>query len=405
MKILFINSLYSPHIGGGAEITLQSLVEGLKFRGHQVSVLSTGPNRGLIKDVVNGVSVYRAEVKNFYWNNTRESRSRWIRMGWHWRDRYNGQMRKYVKDVIERERPDLVCTHNLTNWSISVWDEITAAEIPIVQVLHDFYLKCVRSNQFARGQSCDGHCSECGCMRRRHAAATNAVRAVVGVSDFVLREFKKDGFFEEVPKYVIHNARRIANSRAERPLKEGGPVRFGYIGTLARQKGVEWLLEQFSILNGNASLTIAGSGKGDYADKLKNKVSDPRVRFVGYMDSATFFSEIDVCIVPSIWSEPLGMVAIEACAHGIPVIAASSGGLPEIIRDGENGLLCTSAIPDSLSMSMKTLCDDHALRVHLAKNARDSVSSMIDIDRMLDCYENLFQLDILKNSELGTISS
>ncbi|MCS2571544.1 hypothetical protein NXX61_13760 [Bacteroides ovatus] len=65
MTILFINTLYSPHIGGGAEVICQEQVEGFQRRGYTVSVLTTSPNLGLCQEDVNGITVYRAGIKNF----------------------------------------------------------------------------------------------------------------------------------------------------------------------------------------------------------------------------------------------------------------------------------------------------------------------------------------------------
>jgi glycosyltransferase involved in cell wall biosynthesis len=68
MNILFINSLYHPYIGGGAEIILKNLVEGLYRKGHQVTVLTTGHESGRHEEQVNGIRVIRLGIKNIYWH-------------------------------------------------------------------------------------------------------------------------------------------------------------------------------------------------------------------------------------------------------------------------------------------------------------------------------------------------
>src|SRR3546814_9130954 len=84
--------------------------------------------------IQDGVRVYRANLANSYWHYTQQRPSRVARLGWHYRDRYNRDMRCHVREVIAREQPDIVVCNNLTGWSISAWDEITAAGLPIVQV-------------------------------------------------------------------------------------------------------------------------------------------------------------------------------------------------------------------------------------------------------------------------------
>jgi glycosyltransferase involved in cell wall biosynthesis len=102
-----------------------------------------------------------------------------------------------------------------------------------------------------------------------------------------------------------------------------------------------------------------------------------------------------VAIVPSIWNEPFGLVAVEACAHSVPVIASARGGLPEIIQDGVNGLLCDPDEPQTLGLAMLQLYRDPQLRERLAAQARDSVEHLLDQERMLDSYQQLF-LDVLQ---------
>src|SRR5690606_36848540 len=114
--------------------------------------------------------------------------------------------------------------------------------------------------------------------------------------------------------------------------------------------GIEWLIEQFQSLHIDASLLIAGRGKNDYEEKLRSLSRHPKISFLGYVRSADFFQMIDVLVVPSLWKEPLGMVAIEALANNLPVIAYKSGVLEETVRDGVNGLFCNATHPDSLGL-------------------------------------------------------
>jgi len=387
MKILFLHSLYAPHIGGGAEIVVRQLAEGLQRRGCVVTVLATGPEAGLQEEVLEGVRIYRAGLDNVYWHFTQSRPNRLLRLGWHYRDRYNRSMRRHVRTVIDRERPDLVICNNLTGWSISAWDEISAAGLPIVQVLHDLYLLCPKDTMFNKGRSCERQCGMCSVFRQPHAAASAQVAAVVGVSRFVLDRLTAHGYFGRASQHVVHNC---IDSSASAPAKprphHSGLLRFGYIGTLSENKGVSWLVEQFQALSIDASLSIAGRGKLDYETTVKALADPSKVKFVGYQPSERFMREIDVLVIPSIWAEPFGLVAVEACAQGLPIIATNMGGLPEIIQDNLNGLLCSPADPDSLGRTILKMYLDSRLRQRLSVQARNSVAAFLNTEGMLDQY-------------------
>ncbi|WP_313089589.1 glycosyltransferase family 4 protein [Pseudomonas sp.] len=387
MKILIVHSLYAPHIGGGAEIVVRQLAEGLQARGCNVVVLATGPEAGLNPEHVDNVLVYRAGLENFYWHFTQAKPNRLLRLGWHYRDRYNRGMRKPLREVIAHEEPDLVLCNNLVGWSISAWDEIRAAGLPIVQVLHDLYLLCPKDTMFAKGRSCARQCGLCAAFRRQHAQASDQVSAVIGVSHFVLQRIAAEGFFGQASQHVVHNCIEGGASPATPPRPaHGGPLRFGYIGTLSENKGLSWLVEQFQALSIDATLHIAGRGKLDYEATLCELADPARVRFLGYQPSERFMREIDVLVVPSIWAEPFGLVAVEGCARHLPIIATDRGGLPEIIQDNVNGLLCSPDDPDSLGRALLRLYLDGDLRQRLAAGARDSVAAFLDTQRMLDQY-------------------
>ncbi|MCQ3000997.1 glycosyltransferase family 4 protein [Pseudomonas syringae] len=399
MKALFISSLYAPDIGGGAEIILQRTVEGLQQRGYQVAVLATGPQSGLVEETVNLVKVYRAGLRNFYWHFSAQRPGKLARLGWHLRDRYNAGMRDYVKQVIAQEKPDLVVCHNLTGWSVSAWDEITAAGLPIVQVLHDLYLLCPGSTMFSKGQSCKTQCGRCEHFRKGHEARSAQVNTVVGVSRYMLDTLQAQGYFKGARGYIVHNA----SPRPAIPIKvkslgppaKNAPLRFGYMGTLSEPKGLRWLIEQFQQLPIDATLQIAGRGQLDDEERFKALALSPKISFVGYQSPEDFYKQIDVAIVPSIWNEPFGMVAVEACSWSVPVIASRMGGLPEIIQDQFNGLLCSPDDPDSLGVAMLRLHQQPELLARLSAQARISVGALTDLQLMLDSYESILEQTLL----------
>jgi len=190
----------------------------------------------------------------------------------------------------------------------------------------------------------------------------------------------------------VYNCIDAGTSRSASPRPHhSGLLRFGYIGTLSENKGVSWLIEQFQALSIDATLQIAGRGKLDYEAKLKELADPTKVKLVGYQPSERFMRDIDVLVIPSIWAEPFGLVAVEGCAQDLPIIATDMGGLPEIIQNNVNGLLCSPSDPESLGRAMLRLYLDSDLRHRLSARARDSAAAFLDTERMLDQYETILR--------------
>jgi glycosyltransferase involved in cell wall biosynthesis len=387
MKILYINSLYSPFIEGGAEISLQLIVEGMKSLGHEVVVLSLMPDEGMKTEQINGVKVYRAGLKNVYWPYSKSKKNALSRLVWHYSDQSNEAMASLVANVIKEEKPNIVSCHNLAGWSAAVWKPIYQAGIPIVQVLHDLYLLCPNSNMFKNERSCEKQCLSCKFFRSQHAEISDQVSAVVGISKSILGRFVSSGYFKNALKEVIYNTREIPISPFPEKRESNQNIRFGYLGTLSRVKGLEWLIAQFKKLDFEASLKIAGKGDNTFEKQFQASANGAQVEFLGYVDSKEFFKSIDVLIVPSLWEEPLGMVAIEALANHVPVIANKRGGLQETVKDNVNGLYCYDSQPDTLGDAMRKLYEDPALHYRLSKGARNSIASILNPDRMIKEYE------------------
>ncbi len=391
MKILYLNNLYHPYIKGGAEISLQLLVEGMKSRGHEVLVVSYHPGEEVVLDEVNKIPVYRVPLKNLYWPYADQKPSTLLRLGWHFQDRDNPKMATTLTSILKREKPDIVSCHNLAGWSAAVWKSISGFGIPVVQVLHDLYLMCANSNMYKDGHPCTSQCFSCKVLRLGHPTKSAQVDAVVGISKSILDTFIEAGYFSNAHSSIIHNTRNIPNLGSPKHRLHGEKLKIGYLGTLSKIKGIEWLIKEFGRLEIDAELYLAGKGQERYEKELRQMSQDPRIMWMGQVNSAQFLESIDVLVVPSIWAEPLGMVAIEALAHHVPVIANKSGGLRETVQERVNGLFCHSDIPESLGDAILEIYKNPALYNKLSAAARDSVAEILDAERLLDAYEAVME--------------
>ena len=139
---------------------------------------------------------------------------------------------------------------------------------------------------------------------------------------------------------------------------DAGPV-IGMVGRLCPTKGADVLLWAASLLRGRwPGLQVVLVG-GDVGDGKHGRLLRARARelglaahFVGYRDDAArLLPALDVLAVPS-RAEPFGLVTVEALARGVPVVATSSGGSREIVRDGRDGLLVPPGDPEALAAAI-----------------------------------------------------
>jgi glycosyltransferase involved in cell wall biosynthesis len=139
-----------------------------------------------------------------------------------------------------------------------------------------------------------------------------------------------------------------------------------YVGRLVREKGVRDLIEAFAELRVlDTALMLVGDGAdrsklGSLAGSLG---VGGRVRFTGGVPNETaaaYLQHADVAVLPS-WYEERGRVLLEAMAAGTPVVATRTGGIPETVRDGENGLLVSPRDPRTLAATIHRLLSDERL--------------------------------------------
>lgn len=392
MKHLFIASLYAPHIIGGAELVMQAIVEHLARQGDEVCVLAMGPGPGLSRTEVNGVRVYRAGIRNLYFPWKQEQVPGWKRLLWHAVDSYNVLMKPYVRQVIESERPDVITCHNISGWSVAVWDVGAEFGVPVVQVLHDQYLLCPKTTMFGGSEPCRRQCVMCASMRLWHRRKSARLAAVVGVSRFVLEKLLRYGYFEHVSLTgVIHNAAAAApvdlddDSTAVRRT-----VTFGFIGALAPIKGIERLLEAFhQSAEEHWRLRVAGTGKQQYTERLKAAYGDGRIEFLGYTRHEDFFPGVDIVVVPSLWEETFPGVVIESLMNGVPVLASNRGGIPEIMTE-ESGVLFDPSRNGELERMMAVMASDCDRWRNRRSSVRRSAAGYTDSLRWIRQWKELY---------------
>jgi glycosyltransferase involved in cell wall biosynthesis len=204
---------------------------------------------------------------------------------------------------------------------------------------------------------------------------------VIAISEFVRTQMVRDGY-DASSIDMIHLPIRQVSPAAR---AEAGPPRVVYAGRLSPEKGVDWLLRALSRTTADAVLDVAGTG--DQEARLRALVAelglDGRVDFLGWRDEAgvdALMGRARAAVFPSVWHEPFGLVAVEAMAHGVPVIGSRVGGIPETVRDGHNGLLVEPNDVPGLAAAIDRLAADPALAARLGANGQRDAAERFGLD-------------------------
>ncbi|HDK26093.1 MAG TPA: glycosyltransferase family 1 protein [Candidatus Atribacteria bacterium] len=172
-----------------------------------------------------------------------------------------------------------------------------------------------------------------------------------------------------------------------------------FVGRLVHQKGIRFLLEAVSILQNKYKkyVKVAIVGGGPLEKELKKmceklKIND-RVEFLGFQrDIDRIMKSSKVFVLPSIW-EGFGIVLIEAMKNRLPIVATNVGGIPEIITDGNEGILTPKANSEILAKSVNKVLEDEKFRSKLIQNAYRKVQKKYSIERytinLLNLYSNI----------------
>lgn len=389
MRILVVNTLFPPDIKGGAEISLSTACKGLVGRGHSVDVLCTG-DIGCSYNY-EGISVTTLPVRNIYRANGSER----PRVGsvnkaiWHGIDTFNFWAFFDVCKQIRVTRPDVILTNNVCEISVSAWAAAKACGVPVVHVIRDYYLLCVKASMRRNGINCRSVCLQCRPPMFFKREASRWVDAVVGISDHVLDVHVASGFFKNAQTMKVIPNPVTFRSMSPRSIGAGRALTFGYIGRISPEKGLDVALESFSKLEGRGlRFLVAGRSSDGYASSLEESTRDERVQFLGFRETTEFFDLIDWAVVPSLWEEPFGRVVIEALAHGVPVIAHDVGGIAGIIRGtGMTSFMYGAALGTDLMTQYKRAVNLDADQYAELSFEALRIARQFTVDAVCDEYE------------------
>ena len=352
-------------LGPAVSIHLQRWVQALVVRGHAVCVLTQDPcERALLPAAVDLVELPRRGSFGFFANAPR------------------------VRHELAHWRPDIVNAHYASGYGT------TAALCGVRPVLlsvwgsdvYDFpYRSALKGWLLRRNlRSADAIASTSQAMARQ------VQRLVPSIGEIAITPFGVD-------------LERFQPASAER---DAAVLTIGIVKTLAPKYGIDLLLRAFAGLVAHervqaCRLLIVGDGpqRAELEALARELGIAAQTEFVGAVAHAevpTWLNRFDIYAAPSrLDSESFGVAVIEASACALPVVVSDAGGLPEVVRDGETGLIVPRDDVAALQAALRRLVLDAALRERLGRGGRAHVQRAYDwghcVDVMERCYERVVQ--------------
>jgi glycosyltransferase involved in cell wall biosynthesis len=370
LNVVIIND--NAHVNGGAaKVAIQEAV-GLADRGHKIYfVCAVEP---IALELIHpNISVCCTQQDDLLANPNPAAA---FVQGW-----WNTRAAQLTSRIVTRLRGSETIVH-LHTWSRALSaSTIRAAidsDIPVVCTLHDFMLACPTGTFFnhAQQQVCHLRPLSAACLltncdtrsytQKLYRVARQVIQGQVGkapaeISHFIVHSrlagevmtpyLPGDCTFHSLPIYV--------EGRQQPPAKPETNDDLVYLGRLVREKGV--LLAANAAAAEGVPMTFVGAGP--LAEQIH--AAYPQAIITGWVDHATsvqYLRQARALVFPSLWYETLGLVVLEAAAHGIPSLVPDTSAAREIVLDGVTGLHFKSGDDSDLRAKMKQLQDADLVR-------------------------------------------
>jgi glycosyltransferase involved in cell wall biosynthesis len=302
-----------------------------------------------------------------------------------------GLMRQALRDA----RPDVVHVHEvyplLSPWVLPVCRE---SGTPVVMTCHDFRLTCPVATHYSHGRictdcldhnelwccfgNCRGNLAESIAFAARSASARLSKVVVSNVDVFVTAtDFTRTWLVDHLglsPQLIDTVPYAIALPDETAQPSTGRYV--GFAGRFVPEKGIDVVIE--AARQAQVPLRLAGD-----ASSMPDLAVAGDIEFTGLLDAtalASFYAGARMVVVPSTWFETFGIVAGEAMAHGVPVVASRIGALNEVVDDGVTGLVFEPGDANDLAVKIRTLWDDPERCSALGAGGRSKVQQRYSAD-------------------------
>ena len=244
------------------------------------------------------------------------------------------------------------------------------------------------------GERFEGLATERRELDRQRAETFASFDLVLAPSRHLLGELERGGLPRERLALQPYGFRCDDLARLAPPAPRAGrPVRFAFLGGVAKHKGVHVLLEAFSRVPRGAELSVFGySSDRVYVEAMRARCGAVGALWRGAYEREALpaiLSEVDVVVVPSIWVENWPLVIHEAFAAHRPVLTSRFGALPECVRDGQDGLLFERGDAEDLARVMRRCVEEPGLLETLVAGIRPVRTIETEAAELVARYEGL----------------
>ena len=405
MRILMLAQFYPPIIGG-EERHVRNLSRALVARGHSVAV-ATHSGAGLADfEEDAGVRIYRigGTMQRLSFLFTESGRR-------HAPPFPDPETTLALREIIQREKPDVVHAHN---WLVHSFLPIKgASNAKLVMTLHDYSLVCAQKRLLYHEQLCEGpavrKCVECAVD---HYGAAKGVITVTGA--WVMRQLKyravdmfvpvshsvadKSGLtgtdlpYEVIPNFVPDDVATLQSESTISDYADKLPRNdfLLYVGDLTRDKGIDVLLQSYSEVVDPPPLVLIGRRSPETPSTLPPNV----MIFENWPHPAVMeaWRRSMLGVVPSVCADSCPTVVIEAMAAGRPVIGSRIGGLTDLVADGETGLLVEPNSVSALREALSRMLTEGEMRERMAVASAQRVrefQAMTVVPRIEALYQQM----------------
>lgn len=395
MKVLYVVSAYNRGPGDVITPWLVETVRHLRDRGVDVQILAPS-YRGLASHDVDGARVHRFRYAPKRWEALTHEETAPDRV--RHRPLYLAEVPGYAAAgaaaaaaLARREGIDVVHVHWPVPHALMGWAARQASGARLVCTFHGVELTWARKTRVLMP------------FLKRAIRTADAVTANSSYTAGLIRNvFDRPvdripfGAAIEPPASVSLEPRRITGGDAFELL---------FVGRLVERKGVHYLLEALARLRDRIGMRLRIVGDGPMRPALESKAAAlgiaERVSFEGLLSDemlAQRFTACDAFVLPAVVDakgdvEGLGVVLIEALSYGRPVIASAAGGIVDIVRDGDTGLLVPPGDAAALARAILRYVEDPQLAAELAARGRTHVehefSWPVITERLMALYERL----------------